>query len=277
MTVSLLIDVGNQRIKWCWLDLSDQPAVADLGPMIEQTMSYVDITDRDQIDSLLTENLVHSDTPDRVLVSCVAKHDVVQSLTAFCKDQWQISPQYIKTPSSYKGFQNHYTTPSQLGIDRWLAALAAHKTVDTKANEVLVIVDAGTAVTVDVVHDDAFQGGAILPGLAILVMGLGRDAKSIAIDFAALTLSIADSAHSDHFAAVVARDSASAVTSGVLATAIGGVNYCMNKIRQSTGQPTKVVVTGGDASIFGPLLDDHVKIETNLVITGLALMALDTK
>jgi len=56
-------------------------------------------------------------------------------------------------------------SPDKVGIDRLLAALAAvHKYGDSP----MLIVDAGSAITVDVVQNRTFCGGAILPGLHAL-------------------------------------------------------------------------------------------------------------
>src|SRR5262249_54410359 len=61
-----------------------------------------------------------------------------------------------------------YATPQTLGADRWLGALAAHRSVGRA-----VTVDCGSAVTVNLVEDDGtFRGGAIAPGLRALVQGM---------------------------------------------------------------------------------------------------------
>ena len=55
--------------------------------------------------------------------------------------------------------------PEKVGIDRLLAAFAA---VKHYGNSPMLIVDAGSALTVDIVYDQLFNGGAILPGLTAL-------------------------------------------------------------------------------------------------------------
>jgi type III pantothenate kinase len=55
--------------------------------------------------------------------------------------------------------------PKKVGIDRLLAAFAA---VKMYCDAPMLIVDAGTAITVDVIHNQTFCGGAILPGLVAL-------------------------------------------------------------------------------------------------------------
>jgi len=53
-------------------------------------------------------------------------------------------------------------SPEKVGIDRLLAALAARR---LRGNSPILVVDAGTAITIDVVQNRTFCGGAILPGL----------------------------------------------------------------------------------------------------------------
>ena len=58
-----------------------------------------------------------------------------------------------------------FYNPVTLGVDRWLACLAAHRTYQ---QDVLVI-DAGTAITIDIVTSNGIHlGGYIIPGMASL-------------------------------------------------------------------------------------------------------------
>lgn len=57
--------------------------------------------------------------------------------------------------------------PEKVGVDRLLAALAAYRQVKGAC----IVVDAGTAVTIDAVSaDGVFQGGAIFPGLDLMAL-----------------------------------------------------------------------------------------------------------
>ena len=55
-------------------------------------------------------------------------------------------------------------SPAKVGIDRLLAAFAA---VNNFGDVPMLIVDAGTAITLDIVQNGTFCGGAILPGLVV--------------------------------------------------------------------------------------------------------------
>lgn len=61
-----------------------------------------------------------------------------------------------------------YATPATLGPDRWVGCLAAHREAGRA-----IVVDCGTATTVNLVDDDgSFRGGPIAPGLRAFELGL---------------------------------------------------------------------------------------------------------
>ena len=66
--------------------------------------------------------------------------------------------------------------PDRLGIDRLISAYAA----TLQSEPPLVVVDAGSAITVDMVTKDGkFQGGAILPGLGMQFASLAEGTTSL--------------------------------------------------------------------------------------------------
>ena len=76
--------------------------------------------------------------------------------------------------------KNRYAIPGQVGIDRLAGASGGVSLLGTP----LVVVDAGTAITVDVVsRRGEFLGGAILPGIALGAHALAtRTAKLPHVD-----------------------------------------------------------------------------------------------
>jgi type III pantothenate kinase len=67
------------------------------------------------------------------------------------------------------GFNLDYNTPDTLGIDRYLACLGASVTT----NENVIVVDAGTACTIDIMTSDKiFRGGVIMPGLQTIHLAM---------------------------------------------------------------------------------------------------------
>jgi type III pantothenate kinase len=63
-----------------------------------------------------------------------------------------------------------YTDPSQLGVDRWLAMLAARQKFEEQR---LLVVDAGSALTIDVIDKNQHLGGYICSGITLNRNSLG--------------------------------------------------------------------------------------------------------
>jgi len=148
--------------------------------------------------------------------------------------------------------------PDRLGIDRLITAYAASLHVEPP----LIVVDAGSAITVDWVGDDRrFHGGVILPGLAMQFRSLAVGTASLPqIDWLSCRPKFP------------AKNTKDAIFSGVLTGATAGIDrliidYCQRaKVSVET---VPVVLTGGDAPFLSPhLRHNHERID-NLVCRGL--------
>lgn len=151
-----------------------------------------------------------------------------------------------------------YAPPFHPGADRLVAALAAFR----RAGRACVVVDAGTALTVDAVGPDgAFLGGAIAPGFATLAEGLRARAPAL------------PKAGEDLPAPYPARSTTDAVSLGVHA-AFGGALRELAAAANALLGKAPVFVTGGDAVLARRELArlDPV-IVPELVLEGLALLA----
>ncbi|MGA1207951.1 MAG: type III pantothenate kinase [Litorivicinaceae bacterium] len=145
MAVIASLDLGNTRLKW-WLDGSDwseQGAIAN--DALESGLRALPW-------SLITEVRIGSvrDAPTTTAISVL-----IDSLSAPTCRVVQVAarpwPGTLVFPS---------TDLAQIGIDRYLALLAA---VDLQQH--CVVIDSGTALTVDIVAGGVHQGGYIVPGL----------------------------------------------------------------------------------------------------------------
>ncbi len=155
-----------------------------------------------------------------------------------------------------------YPPPSRPGADRLIAARETWMRLRRSA----VIVDAGSAVTVDVVSDGGeFLGGAIAPGIRALVAGMAAIAPE---------LPPADPAQVRPYPAGATQD---AVNLGVDATACGMAVRLVGEARAWIGSEAPVVVTGGDAGRFAAYLAAcQPAIVQELVLEGLARLSLET-
>ena len=150
-----------------------------------------------------------------------------------------------------------YATPATLGADRWLAAFAAHRRFGAA-----VVVDCGTATTVDVVTGAGrFRGGAIAPGLPALAIGLGRAAPALPPPDLGAAVS------------VPARSTQASVDAGVVLGHAGAVERLVREARRSLSEPSRVVATGGHAAGLLALVDFDAAHVPELLHEGLALLA----
>ncbi len=145
------------------------------------------------------------------------------------------------------------------GVDRLLNAAAAYERI----RQACVIVDAGTAVTVDFVdRDGTFHGGAIAPGAALQLRALHEHTDALP----ELTLRVpADDAFG--------RSTAQAMLQGVYQGIRGLVARLVEQYAESYGAYPKIIATGGDAELLfenDELIDNIVP---ELTLLGMAITA----
>lgn len=92
------------------------------------------------------------------LFTNVSDEDLIQNLKELIKaDLWR----QLTSQKNLLGVTNAYACPEMLGVDRWITAVEAYNKADHQA---VMIVDAGTAITLDVVNEGGLhQGGFIVP------------------------------------------------------------------------------------------------------------------
>jgi type III pantothenate kinase len=164
----LVIDVGNTNIKsavWNGHRLIDCGSFVTLGADIENDFESAWLT--------------HTSLISKVMVSNVAASQVRDRIKRFCKTYLDITPEFVVPQKTCMGMSTRYQRPDALGVDRWLASLAAW----TLSRGSVCVVDVGTALTVDVVvADGEHVGGLIAPGPDMLKASLVSGTAGIEID-----------------------------------------------------------------------------------------------
>ncbi|HVF85106.1 MAG TPA: type III pantothenate kinase [Abditibacteriaceae bacterium] len=161
------------------------------------------------------------------------------------------------------GLINDYNPPEAVGADRLVNALAARE----KFKSACLIVDFGTATTVDAVsHDGHYLGGAIAPGL-----GIASDALyTAAAKLPRVELKAPNRA--------LARDTTSSMQSGLVFGYAGLVKElverCTHEMAPHLGanRVLETLATGGLAEIIAPLVPAIGHIEPHLTLEGLRLL-----
>ncbi len=149
--------------------------------------------------------------------------------------------------------------PAAIGTDRLCAAAAAYDHLGVAC----VVADFGSAITIDCVNaDGVFQGGAILPGLQ---MG----ARALASQTAQLPqVELAE----PHW--VFGQDTAQAIISGLVRGARGALRELVETYATEMGAWPAVILTGGDARLICPDLNESElaqAIVDDLVLRGAAI------
>jgi type III pantothenate kinase len=156
--------------------------------------------------------------------------------------------------------------PERTGIDRLLAAVAANRI--RPPERAAIVVDAGTAITVDLLDArGAFCGGAILPGIAMA-------ARALAEQTDALPRVPADQLESPP--APLGKSTIPAIESGLYWGAVGAIRELVRRLSASLTAPPVVILTSGAspqvAEILAASEDWTVRHEPHLVLAGIALV-----
>jgi type III pantothenate kinase len=247
--MKLLIDAGNTRVKWAWLDHGElagpgaEPhAGGDFRPVLGQIAAA-------------------NQRPSQVLVASVLEPSLTQAFSAGLAETLGAPVRLAVTEAEAAGVRNGYLDHRQLGVDRWLAVLAAYAAFRTA----LCVVDAGTAITIDVVAaDGSHHGGLIVPGPGMMRQALRRETAGIG-SASALLADIGPKVGE------WGRDTDACIRRGSLRAAACLVEDCVKAWRRVEGSGAVLVLTGGDAPVLRGAVMIAAEYRPLLVLEGLAL------
>ncbi len=138
------------------------------------------------------------------------------------------------------------TDESTVGQDRLLDALGAF----ARSKQACVVIDAGTAITVDFVDGEGtFHGGAIAPGLGMMLRALHE--QTAALPLVELTLELVPSVDppmEGDEQTPFGKNTAEAMSIGVVSSARGLVHLLIDRYAEFYNAYPRVVATGGDAA-----------------------------
>jgi type III pantothenate kinase len=253
--LNLLLDIGNTSLRWvCHSDgvLGDAGTVRHGGGIPLDLLAAWESLER----------------PCRVLAASVADESVGTAVARVARALWAVEAELVHVRGSFLGVRVAYQDPSRLGVDRWLALLGAHDGAGAA-----LIVDAGTAVTYDLLLSDGTHlGGLILPGIEAMRASLLKGTR-----IGPLTL---DADRQSSLAEPWAMDTASAVAFGGI-QALGAlaerlhdrlVRRCRESSEPDPGAP-RLLITGGDAERLAPAIGRPLRIVPDLVLRGLSRFA----
>lgn len=253
--MNLLLDIGNTSLRW----------VSQEGPIlgVSGTVRHGGGVPPDLIAAWET-----LEPPRRVLVGNVGGESVGAAVSRVVRALWGIQIEPVATQGACLGLRVAYEDPSRLGVDRWLALLGAQA---LHAGSTL-IVDAGTAVTYDLVLSGGQHlGGLILPGVEMMRGALLQGTR------------IPPKGHDPNplepLVEPWATDTESAVAAGGIQALGALADRLYDRLAGRHGQDPGVgaggpapllLLTGGDGERLAPAIGRSLQIVPDLVLRGLA-------
>ena len=230
--MKLLIDSGNTKCKFATVidntveNLESEVVLSKLNSFVE--IIYSDVANSAELQALLQKVNTNKTKVTRV----------------------QVTKEAFGITCAYESFQT-------LGIDRWLAIIAAEQLFPAKN---LIIVDAGTAITVDILTANRQHlGGWIVPGIKLMEKSITDKAPNVFT---------APSVKSEVFG----TSTPSALINGCMNAALGLIEQARLQFETQTkdrSQPI-ILITGGDAQILSEHLKQTHIVNKSLVFLGLA-------
>lgn len=242
--MKLLIDIGNTRLKWANYESGK---IGNSGAIFHG---------QECINTELLNAWEGISVPDAMIIACVSSQTIKQQLISAAKARWPgIFIQEVYTEKEARGVSNAYSDHMKLGVDRWLAMLAAYH----QYAAAVCIVDCGTAITLDVVNAQGQHlGGMIMPGINLMKQALYQGTADLNICSATHGLGLANNTEA-------------AIFNGNLNSVKGFIEYGLAEFKG----PVQLILTGGDADYLLETLKLEGVVENELVLKGLALSILE--
>lgn len=204
------------------------------------------------LSSLMMLNKVEARIDEAIISSTVPR--VVFNLRVLCGRYFDCRPLVVGRPDCRLPVAPRVDQGTTVGPDRLVNTVGAH---DRHGGN-LIVVDFGTATTFDVVdHDGAYVGGVIAPGVNLSLE---------ALHMAAAALPHVDISRPP---TVIGTNTVACMQSGVYWGYIGLVEGITARIRAERAGATKVIATGGLASLFAQDTELFDAVEDDLTMHGL--------
>ena len=246
MSPILVIDVGNSRMKW--------------GLRGPRGWLVLGVTPNSEIGALSVRDWHNLPRPTRAVgvnVAGEAARVRVEALLA----RWRLVPEWLTATEFACGVTNRYARPAQLGADRWASLVAAWRrsTATDLFPPACLVVNAGTAVTIDALDvDGVFHGGLILPGIRLMLQALAENTSGLRIPAGDFRL--------------FPDNTADAMYTGAVEAVCGAIEQTRRAIDTNPAH-VRCYLAGGAAPEIGVHLNPPVEIVDNLVLEGVLALA----
>lgn len=242
------MDVGNTRVKWTRIErgrLRPQRSAAHAGWSAHDFGDHV---------------FTRSREIERVIVASVAGKRVERAIAAAARQRCSLPVDFFRTRRSAAGVTTMYAEPWRLGVDRFAATIGAHHLMPKHA---ICIADVGTATTIDLIDArGVHRGGAIVPGLDLMVQSLLQDTSGIRRRAARVA-----SASRTLFA----RNTRAAIEQGARFSIAAALDRAVAEARRMSGSEPRLILTGGAVPQIRQWVRSEHRLVPDLVLRGLAV------
>ena len=263
----LLIDAGNSSLKWALLDsnnLSKMESISYQGTTPVHVFSY------------LLENLLNTINIKSIVIVSVLG-DKYESAVNKITLNLKLHCFFVSSSAQLAGVVSAYNQPHKLGTDRLVAMVAAHhlyKTNDIK-NHATIIIDSGTATTIDAIDANGLHlGGLILPGLDLCGLSLLKNTEMLA--------PFTKEAQDKNIIidpSVFSTDTTQAIYNGSIFGLIGAIEKICTKMEEEIKHKdfhktqTNKLICGGGADKLLPYFSQSFNHQDDLVMQGLKIIS----
>lgn len=243
----LLVDIGNSRIKWSVL------RGEKLGR--QKALEHAGLTARD----LQRQVFARPGGFTRVIAASVAGARLNRMLAATCRRETGLACEFIASARNAAGLTTRYKEPWRLGVDRFMAAIAAYHMARARG---ACVIDLGTAMTMYLVDGlGVHQGGAIVPGPELMVSAVLKNTAGIARRAGGAPVT----------KGLFAQDTRAAISQGARYATAAIIDRAVAEAYKVLQRAPLVLITGGAAVQIEPLLQCSYVSVPDLVLRGVAL------
>lgn len=253
----LALDIGNSGVKGGLFDGSERVRVFSVSA---EPSAGRDLASVSQWKDVLSPHL--RDTPVDTIGLTSVVPPVKEAIERAVTEITDTAVTDVE-PTMPLPFELGYETPDTLGTDRLAAAAAGWVAFGQQlspARSVLVI-DAGTAITVDVIHrDGCYEGGTITAGPALVRQALRTGTAQL--PEVPLVLP----------AEPVGRTTQTALQSGIMWGLVDGVNGLCDRLADALPDEPIIVLTGGWSDLLTDQVSEVNHHAPHLVLEGIRIL-----
>lgn len=232
-TPILILDVGNTNIKWGLLRQNQWQQKGQLPTQEHQSL----------------KDIIQQHDITQALGASVAGDEINQQIETVSQIRW------IKSGEPQDLITSPYNM-SHLGPDRWAGLLGAQC---LQGEGTGIVVQAGTATTVDALVGNQHLGGFILPGLTMMKQALKSGTAK---------LQLTDGSFNPF-----PQNTPDAISTGALMATLGAIQQMEQHLKQMGHDNINCILSGGGATTIQPLIGLPSSIENDLVLEGIRILA----